>query len=127
MDFMKKLLLIIEKNKGKLWGRVTYKNNMVTDYANNIGALEKKITRVLKDFHGVEKVSFNHCYDLTVFFEEFNFLKQSKIAELAGVNPALLRQYASGVKCPSAAQAKKIEKAVHELARELQAVSLAVA
>ena len=124
---MNKLLLIIEKDKGKLWGRVKYKNNLVTDYASSIGSLEKKIAGVLKDFHGVGKVSFKYCYDLTVFFEEFNFLKQSKIAELAGVNPALLRQYASGVKNPSAEQAKKIEKAVHELARELQSVSLAVA
>ena len=124
---MKKLLLIIEKDKGKLWGRVNYKNNLITDYAANIPALEKKMTRLLKDFHGVEKVSFDRSYDLTVFFEEFNFLKQSKIAELAGLNPGLLRQYASGVKYPSAAQAQKIEDAVHELARELGAVSLAVA
>ena len=124
---MKKLLLIIEKDKGKLWGRVTYKNNLITDYAGSIGALEKKIAGVLKDFHGLEKVSFNYSYDLTVFFEQFNFLKQSKIAELAGVNPALLRQYASGVKYPSAGQVKKIEKAVHVIAGELQSVSLAVA
>ena len=124
---MKKILLVIEKDKGKLWGRIKYKNNLITDYASSIGALEKKMARLLNDFHGIEKVSFNHSYDLTVFFEEFDFLKQSKIAELAGVNPALLRQYASGVKNPSAAQAKKIEKAVHELAKELQSVSLAVA
>ena len=124
---MKKILLIIEKDKGKLWGRVNYKNNLITDYAASIPALEKKMTKLLKDFHGVEKVSFDRSYDLTVFFEEFDFLKQSKIAELAGINPGLLRQYASGVKYPSAVQAQKIEDAVHELARELSAVSLAVA
>jgi len=124
---MKKILMIIEKDKGKLWGRVNYKNNLITDYAASIAALEKKMANLLKDFHGVEKLSFDRSYDLTVFFEEFNFLKQSKIAELAGINPGLLRQYASGVKYPSAAQAQKIEDAVHELARELSAVSLAVA
>ncbi len=122
-----KILLTIEKNKGKLWGRITYKNNLITDYASSISALEKKITKLLKDFHNVSNPEFSHAYDLTVFFEEFDFLKQSKIAELAGVNPGLLRQYASGVKYPSADQARKIEKAIHDLARELQSVSLAVA
>ena len=120
-------LLIIEKDKGKVWGRINYKKNLITDYAGSIGALEKKMAKLLKEFHNVNNPSFSHSYDLTVFFEEFNFLKQSKIAELAGVNPGLLRQYASGVKYPSSVQVKKIEMAVHELAKELQSVSLAIA
>lgn len=119
-----KLLLIVEKGKGKLWGRITYKDNLITDFSRNMDGLEKKMIKHLKDFHGVENVSLEHCYDLTVFFEQFNFLKQSKVAELAGINPGLLRQYASGVKYPSAEQAMKIEKAVHLLAKELQSVSL---
>jgi hypothetical protein len=124
---MQKLLLTIERDKGKLWGRVNYKDNLITDYAASMPALEKKMAKLLKDFHGVQHASFDRSYDLTVFFEQFDFLKQSKVAELAGINPGLLRQYASGVKYPSAEQTKKIEKAVHELARELQSVSLAVA
>jgi hypothetical protein len=122
-----KILLTIEKDKGKLWGRITYKGNLITDYASSIGTLEKKMTKLLKNFHGISNPQFSHSYDLTVFFEEYDFLKQSKIAELAGINPGLLRQYASGVKYPSTGQVLKIEKAVHELARELQLVSLAVA
>ncbi|MEJ0104089.1 MAG: hypothetical protein WDO19_16675 [Bacteroidota bacterium] len=108
-------------------GRVTHKSNLITDCASSISALEKKMAKLLKDFHGVSNPLFSHSYDLTVFFEEYDFLKQSKIAELAGINPGLLRQYASGVKYPSAEQVLKIEKAVHDLARELQLVSLAVA
>ncbi|MFI5185287.1 MAG: helix-turn-helix domain-containing protein [Chitinophagales bacterium] len=119
-----KLLLIIEKSKGKIWGRVNYKDNLVTDFAANIDALERKMKKLLKDFHEVQNADFEHSYDLTVFFEEYNFLKQSKIAELAGMNPGLLRQYASGVKHPSLEQAKKIEKAVHDLAKELRSVSI---
>lgn len=121
---MKKMLLVVEKDKGKLWGRVNYKNNLITDYAASLPALENKLARLLKDFHGIQNVSFERSYDLTVFFEQFAFLKQSKIAELAGINPGLLRQYASGVKYPSIDQAKKIERAVHALAKELQSVSL---
>ena len=119
-----KLLLIIEKSKGKLWGRVNYKDNLITDFATNIDTLEKKMRKLLKDFHELQNVEFDYSYDLTVFFEEYDFLKQSKIAELAGMNPGLLRQYASGVKHPSLEQAKKIEKAVHNLAKELKSVSI---
>ena len=119
-----KLLLIIEKSKGKLWGRVNYKDNLITDFATNIDTLEKKMRKLLKEFHELQNVEFDYSYDLTVFFEEYDFLKQSKIAELAGMNPGLLRQYASGVKHPSLEQAKKIEKAVHNLAKELKSVSI---
>lgn len=51
-------------------------------------------------------------------------LKQTKIAELSGINPGLLRQYASGVKHPSPAQAKRIEVSIHQLADELNSVTL---
>jgi len=119
-----KLLLIIEKSKGKLWGRVNYKDDLISEFATSVDALEKKMRKLLKDFHQLPNIEFEHSYDLTVFFEEYDFLKQSKIAELAGMNPGLLRQYASGVKHPSPAQAKKIEKAVHDLAKELKAVSI---
>ena len=121
---MKKMLLIVEKDKGKLWGRVNYKDNLITDFATTMPVLEKKMKKLLSDFHGLKNIAFDRSYDLTVFFEQFGFLKQSKIAELAGINPGLLRQYASGVKYPSADQAMKIEKAVHLLAKELQSVSL---
>ena len=121
---MPKFELIIEKDKGKLWGRLTYKDNLITYYASSVPALEKKMAKLLKNFHGVQKAGFERSYDLTAFFEQFDFLKQSKIAELAGVNPALLRQYASGIKYPSSDQTRKIEKAVHDLAKELQSVSL---
>jgi hypothetical protein len=119
-----KFVLIIEKNKGKLWGRVYYKDNMIVEQAATIETLERKMHKLLRDFHKIKTVYFDHSYDLTVFFEKFDFLKQSKIAELTGMNPGLLRQYASGVKHPSLTQAKKIEAAVHTLAKELRSISL---
>ena len=122
---MKKIPLIIERGEdAKLWGRINYDDNLVTDYANSIPALERKMKKLLKDFHAVSDVEFEHLYDVSVFFENFNFLKQTKIAELAGINSSLLRQYATGIKHPSPEQAKKIEIAVHKLAKDLESVSL---
>ena len=122
---MQKISLIIERGEdSKLWGRVNFDDNLLTDYANNIPALERKMKKLLKDFHEVSNVEFEHLYDVSVFFENFNFLKQTKIAELAGINSSLLRQYASGIKHPSPEQAKKIEVAIHQLAKDMEAVSL---
>lgn len=116
--------LVLEKDGGKLWGRVSYDNNLIVDSATNLQALEKKIRKLLKEFHEVETVEFDYAYDLTVFFEKFSFLNQSKIAELSGINPGLLRQYASGVKNPSEVQAKKIQTAIHDIAAKLKNIQI---
>ncbi len=63
-------------------------------------------------------------YDLEAFFMEHSYLKISSIAEQAKINPGLVRQYASGVKHPSAEQAKKIEATIHKIANDLQQVEL---
>ena len=111
----------------KLWRRLNYDDNLLTDYANNIPALERKIKKLLKDFHEVSNVEFEHLYYyICVFLENFNFLKQTKIAELAGINSSLLRQYASSIKHRSPKQAKKIEVAIHQLAKDTEAISLYV-
>ena len=119
-----KIHLIVEKDGSSLWGRVFYDKNLITDSAATLQALEKKLRKALNDFHALENIEFDYSYDLTVFFEKFNFLNQSKIAELSGINPGLLRQYASGVKHPSKEQANKIQVAIRDLANELKAVKI---
>lgn len=121
---MAKINLIIEKGEdGKLWGRVNFRNNLLTDFAPTVEMLERKMRKLIKDFYGVEAL-FDHAYDVSAFFESFDFLNQTRIANLSGINPGLLRQYASGVKHPSAQQAKKIERVIHKLAKDLKEVSL---
>lgn len=122
---MKRVKLIVEQGEdSKLWGRMEYEDNLFIDHASNMPVLERKMKKLLESFNGITEVVFDYHYDVSAFFESFDFLKQTKIAELSGINAGLLRQYASGVKHPSPEQAKKIEKAIHKLAKELEAVSL---
>lgn len=107
-----------------MWGRVLINENLIFDSATTLRILEKRIRKSLKDFEGLEEIQFEYAYDLTVFFEQFNFLNQSKIAELAGINPGLIRQYSSGNKKPSQEQVGKIESALHKLADRLKEVQL---
>ncbi|MEO6721505.1 MAG: hypothetical protein ABIN67_14145 [Ferruginibacter sp.] len=124
MSNQQKLQLILEKEGSKIWGRVSVDENLVFDSATTLQALEKKLKKTLKDFEGLEEVQFEYAYDLTFFFEQFDFLNQSKIAELAGINPGLIRQYSSGHKQPSKEQVTKIESAIRELANKLKSVQL---
>ena len=123
-----KLELIIESEKGLLNGRVTYNDNLLVDSGKSISELEEKIKMLLHDFEELrpEEVEFEHSYDVYALFEQFDFLKISKVAEYAGINASLLRQYASQVKFPSLAQAKKIERTIHHLAKQMMEASLHV-
>ncbi len=124
MSKHQKLQLILEKEGSKIWGRVSVGENLVLDSATTLQALEKKLRKALKDFEGLKDIEFEYAYDLTVFFEQFNFLNQSKVAELAGINPGLIRQYSSGHKQPSKEQLSKIEIAIREIAGKLKSVQL---
>lgn len=119
-----KIQVILEKQSGNLWGRISYNKNLIIDSAATLQALEKKLRKALHDFHELDNIEFDYAYDLTAFFEEFSFLNQSKIAELSGINPGLLRQYASGVKNPSKEQANKIQSAIRDVASRLRAIKI---
>ena len=45
----------------------------------------------------VPELEFTYKYDMQSFFDYFSFLNVTKVAELAGINPALMRKYTSGV------------------------------
>jgi predicted RNase H-like HicB family nuclease len=70
-------------------------------------------------FDTEDPVPFDFRMDVSVFFQLHNPIKQSRVAKMAGINPSLLRQYARGIKHPGLNQARKIEKAIHQLGREL--------
>jgi hypothetical protein len=130
--------IIIEKSDGELWGRIEGKGNFLpTTVGHNTAKVLITLKKLIKDYQkhegkndpywkkiDADTATYEIRYDLQAFFSEHDYLKQSKIAELANINPGLLRQYASGVKHPSAEQAKKIEEAIHKLANNLRAISL---
>lgn len=62
-------------------------------------------------------------YDMPSFFNRFNFLNQSKIAERAGINPSLMRKYTSGVANAGQKQYEKLHAAVQSLAKEMLAAA----
>ena len=123
---MKPITLIVEKSQGELWGRVKYDDDLIVDSAKNMISLERKMKKLLKVLHELDPkaVVFEHQYDLTVLFQQFSYLKISAIAEKANLNAALLRQYVTGIKHPSAKQAKKVEDTIHKIGKELSNIAV---
>ncbi len=65
------------------------------------------------------ELDFVYHYDMKSFFEYFDFLNVSKIAERAGINPSLMRKYTSGVANAGEKQYQKLQKAIRDIAQEL--------
>lgn len=132
-----KIELIIEKNEDHFWGRVEGKGFMPTGQGETVNNLLQNVKESIEDYiehEGKEdifwskvntaNIEFDIKYDLEAFFDGHDYLNISSIGKKAGVSPSLLRQYASGVKHPSAEQAKKIEDAIHKIGNELKEVAI---
>lgn len=57
-------------------------------------------------------------------FKAFPEISISEFARRAGISPAVLRHYTCGIKKPSEARKKEIEKALHSLGKKLLEVEL---
>lgn len=126
---METIALIIESAKdGELWGRVQYDDNLITESASSVPELERKMKALLKDWHALDakQISFELQYDMAGLFDEKKFLNAAVIAERAGINKSLMRQYASGIKFPSLERAKQIERVIHELGKEMLGIKISV-
>jgi predicted RNase H-like HicB family nuclease len=132
-----KLTIIIEPGDGEMWGRIDAPYTMLTTVGNSVEEVTQSLKDLIQDhldhegkeqaeWQGVQvkDIKFEYVYDLTELFEVLSAVKINSIADLAGINQSLMRQYASGVKYPSPTQAQKIQEAVHQLGQKLMQVSI---
>lgn len=123
---MLKIPLVLEKSDNLFLGRVVYEDNLIVVEEDDLKTVEAKIIQLLKKHHGLMKESFvfKYEYDLSSLFEKFEFLKITTVAKMAGLNDSLLRQYVTGNKNASPAQAKKIENTLHKIAKDLAGIKV---
>lgn len=84
---------------------------------------EQMKAELLSEGKTLPDLDFVIHYDMPSFFNRFNFLNQSKIAERAGINPSLMRKYTSGVARAGRKQYDKLYAAVQSLAKEMLAAA----
>ncbi len=128
-----KLDIVIERHEGILWGIVENRGNFTpTPYGSNTAEVIENLKKLIKDYvkhegkHDkfwnkidVNNLDFEFSYDMQAYFQEHDYLNITSVAKFAGLNPALVRHYASGVKYPSDAQANKLRIAIHKIATQL--------
>lgn len=132
------LTIILEKGDEELWGRVKAPGFLLTTVGSSVDEVTAHLRDQIADFlehEGknmpewanvtAEAIRFDYEYDLTALFEVFNSIKINAIADSAGINQSLMRQYATGKKRPSERQAQKIETAVRQLGERLAHVKVA--
>jgi hypothetical protein len=136
-----RLQIVVEKNDGILWGRVENAGNfLATPYGETTEDVIKNLKELIRDYVAhegksdkfwkgidIENVQFTFSYDLQAYFHEHDYLKISSVAKQAGLNPGLLRQYASGVKYPSEDQTNKLRIAINRIARDLLRHNISIA
>lgn len=129
---MQPYTIVLEKgDDGDLWGQLHADGALLTATGATRAEVTEGIRDLLADFIencdlpgmvGVDPTAleFEYAWHVEVLFEHFDFLNVSAFARHADINPGLLRQYASGVKHPTEATARRIEGALRELGASLQ-------
>jgi len=129
--------ITVEKYKdGTFWGTTQNIPGVVTAYGSTLSELKENITIAYYDYYELakdlkedflddlsENPVFIYNLDLKSVFELLPEIKISNIADKAGINSSLLRQYKTGKKNASEEQANKILHALHTLGKELLSVS----
>lgn len=64
-------------------------------------------------------LEYTYKYDMQSFFNNFPFLNVSKVAERAGINPTLMRQYTCGTAKAGQKQYEKLRRVVQDITTEL--------
>lgn len=111
--------LTIEPKGKDFWGRILKDDNLIVDCADSQEKLIEQMAKLVD-----ANVKFTIDYDLQSFFEDFSYLKMSKLSAISGINDSLMRQYATGQKFPSIKQVAKIQAAIEQIIRELSEVKL---
>lgn len=133
------LTVVIEKgDDDEIWGSIEAPGFFYSTVGGSVEEITDNLRKLVTDFliHegkampewegvSINDVVFTYEYDLTALFKVFNAIKINSIADMAGINKGLVRQYASGVKNASPQQAKKIEAAIRQLGERLIQVSVA--
>ena len=101
------------------FGLLGFGNTPQEAKADMLKAYEEINDLLVKEGKTPIKLEFVYHYDMISFFEYFDFLNVSKIAERAGINPSLMRKYTSGVANAGEGQYLKLKKAINSIAKEL--------
>lgn len=126
----KKILVMVEQaSDGSYWCRTedAINNGHFSSVGSSVEAAKQDLLDCYAEAKEFEKdlpdVEFVYKYDIQSFFNYFSYLNVTDIARRAGINPSLMRQYASGVKKAGEKTYKRLSVCVNKIEEDLKAVS----
>lgn len=94
------------------------------DFENSVSEIiELHEETGMKDPDNLKDITFVYKYDLPSFLSYYDFFNISRLAQYAGINSSLMRQYKRG-QYVSEKQVSKIQEAIHKIGKELAAIQL---
>ncbi|MEM8569232.1 MAG: type II toxin-antitoxin system HicB family antitoxin [Bacteroidota bacterium] len=137
MSKIKVIKVFVEKAEdGTYWGTTQNIPGVVSAYGSSLEELKDNLKAAFDDYievaenekekwaKEVKKMNqWDYQMNLEAFFDLIPEVKISAIGKKAKINESLMRQYVSGKAAASEERVKLIEKAIHELGRELQSIS----
>lgn len=114
----------VEKTTNGYSAYFNYKEHLITAVADTYSELKKSMTDAVmfaaEDYENPEKqkllaLKLEFILDIPAFFDLFPTINQSGFAKFLGINGSLLRQYAKGLKEPSAKRSEEILQGVRRL------------
>ncbi len=126
---MKTIKVIIERSKDAFWAYS--ENAMVNGVGDTIEEVKQSVLECIEIQKELGNLKANETYNIVYKFDAESLLKHYKgiftnaaFERLTGINQLQISHYATGLKKPRPAQAKKIESALHKLGSELMAIEL---
>ena len=71
-------------------------------------------------------VKFEFVFDVAAMFNYYSYLDISSVATRLGINPGLMRKYASGVVSPGAKRYQDISAGMKEIASEINKIKFCI-
>jgi predicted RNase H-like HicB family nuclease len=131
---MKRLTVVIERNEDAFFAYVREIDGCVAggkDF-NEVKMHMDEIIKIAQDEDIEVRLMLQKGYkityevDLQTVFDLIPEVNITQLAKTSNINPGLLRQYVSGTKKASEAQAEKIMKAIKSVGAKLSSISLSV-
>lgn len=126
----------VEKGKGEKnfscfmketmpWGGLIGYGNSAREAVEDIyESLKEQKELMAKEGREMEDLEFDFKFDVGSLFNYYSYLNISGVARKTGISDSVLRQYASGVRRPSADRLKRIKEGLAAIAADLMAVEL---
>jgi hypothetical protein len=131
---MKRVCIIEKTNKG--YDIYLKSQDLLSSNGKNISEAIENFQIAIKEYSeycdsiGIassidsKKLEFEYRFSLETFFDHYDFINVSKLAEKIGINKSLMRRYKLGNAYASKARLLKIEEEIHCIGEELLNVNL---